>query len=102
ETHALRREKAELSRRAADLVALVDRLRERDRRFREEIAQRKFDVNNLKLQLAKSKKERESLEKEVRSLTSRLDQAEKKPRLPSEISERVATNLAETRRLAGT
>jgi uncharacterized LabA/DUF88 family protein len=100
EIHALRREKAELSRRAADLVALVDRLRERDRRFREEIAQRKFDVNNLKLQLAKSKKERESLEKEVRSLTSRLDQAEKKPVLPSDLSGTIAASLAETRRLA--
>src|SRR5437867_8728357 len=99
---ALRREKAELSRRAADLVALVDRLRERDRRFREEIAQRKFDVNNLKLQLSKSKKERESLEKDLRALTARLDQAEKKPVTPSEISEKVDANLAETRRLAGT
>src|SRR5207247_5236566 len=69
---ALRREKAELSRRAAELVALVDRLRDRDRRFREEAAQRKFDVNNLKLQLGKLKKERDSLEKEVRALTGRL------------------------------
>src|SRR5262245_14732562 len=79
ELQALRREKAELSRRAADLVALVDRLRARDRRFREEIAQRKFDVNNLKLQMTKLRKERDSLEKEVRSITARLDQAEKKP-----------------------
>lgn len=100
EIQALRREKAELSRRAADLVALVDRLRERDRRFREEIAQRKFDVNNLKLQLAKAKKERESLEKEVRSLTGRLDQAEKRPVLPSDLSTTIAASLTETRRLA--
>ena len=100
ETHALRREKAELSRRAADLVALVDRLRERDRRFREDIAQRKFDVNNLKLQLAKAKKERESLEKEVRSLTGRLDQAEKKPVLPQDLSATLAASLAESRRIA--
>jgi len=100
EIHALRREKGELSRRAADLVALVDRLRERDRRFREEIAQRKFDVNNFKLQLAKAKRERESLEKEVRSLTGRLDQAEKKPVLPQDLSGTLAASLAETRRLA--
>jgi uncharacterized LabA/DUF88 family protein len=100
EIQALRREKAELSRRAADLVALVDRLRERDRRFREEIAQRKFDVNNFKLQLAKAKRERESLEKEVRSLTGRLDQAEKKPVLPQDLSASLAASLAETRRVA--
>src|SRR5207249_5991071 len=93
ETHALRREKAELSRRAADLVALVDRLRGRDRRFREEIAQRKFDVNNLKLQLSKSKKERESLEKDVRVLTTRLDHAERKPVTRPEISETAAAAL---------
>jgi len=100
EIHALRHEKAELSRRTADLVALVDRLRERDRRFREDIAQRKFDANNFKLQLAKAKRERESLEKEVRSLTGRLDQAERKPVLPQDLSSSIASSLAETRRIA--
>src|SRR5437867_4107023 len=83
------------------LPATPSPARERDRRFREEIAQRKFDVNNLKLQLSKSKKERESLEKDVRVLTARLDHAEKKPVTPSEISEKVAATLGETRRLAG-
>lgn len=101
ELRALRREKAELSRRAADLVALVDRLRERDRRFREEIAQRKFDYNNLKLQFTKFKKEREALEKEMRALAARLDQAERKPPSAADLGERIAQNLVETRRLAG-
>ena len=100
ELQALRREKTELSRRAADLVALVDRLRERDRRFREEIAQRKFDVNNLKLQLAKAKKERESLEKEVRALSSRLDHEGKKTPPAVDMAERLAAQVQETRRLA--
>jgi uncharacterized LabA/DUF88 family protein len=100
ELQALRREKAELSRRAADLVALVDRLRQRDRRFREEIAQRKFDINNMKLQMTRLRKERDSLEKEVRSITVRLDQAEKKPLTLAEISEKMAVALVETRRLA--
>jgi len=97
---ALRREKAELSRRAAELVALVDRLRERDRRFREEAAQRKFDVNNLKLQLGKLKKERDTLEKEARTLSSRLDQFDRKAPSPADLGDKIAANLAETRRLA--
>lgn len=101
ESQALRREKAELSRRAADLVGLVDRLRERDRRFREDIAQRKFDVNNLKLQLAKSKKERDSLEKELRILSSRLENLEKKPSTTPDMAERMGALQSEVRRLAG-
>jgi uncharacterized LabA/DUF88 family protein len=98
---ALRREKGELSRRAADLVGLVDRLRGRDRRFREELAQRKFDINNLKLQVGKLRKERESLEKELRMLSARLDHAEKKPLTLADLSDKMAATLVETRRLAG-
>lgn len=101
ESQALRREKAELSRRAADLVGLVDRLRERDRRFREDIAQRKFDVNNLKLQLAKSKKERDSLEKDLRILSSRLEHVERKPPAPVDLAEKMGSVQGEVRRLAG-
>lgn len=100
EIQVLRREKAELSRRAAELVALVDRLRERDRRFREEAAQRKFDVNNLKLQMNKLKKERDSLEKDVRALAGKLDQMDRRPPSAADLGDKLATNLAETRRLA--
>ena len=102
ELQALRREKAELSRRTADLVALVDRLRERDRRFREEAAQRKFDVNNLKLQLGKSRKERDTLEKELRSLTAKLDQIDRKPPSAADLGEKIGGILSETKRLGGT
>src|SRR5262249_39366597 len=100
ELQALRREKAELSRRAAELVALVDRLRERDRRFREEAAQRKFDVNNLKLQMTKLRKERDALEKEARTLASRLDQVDRRAPSAADLGDKLAANLAETRRIA--
>lgn len=100
EIQALRREKADLSRRAAELVALVDRLRERDRRFREEIAQRKFDINNLKLAIGKHKKERESLEKELRRVTLKAELPDKKGAIASEASATMSAALSEIRKLA--
>ena len=50
--------------------------------------------------LITQEKERDSLEKELRALTVRLDQAEKKPAPASDLSEKISATLNETRRLA--
>ena len=53
----------------------AERSRRRERHLQEELAQRKFELNNLRLQAARGKAEQERLEKEIRALQQKFEES---------------------------
>lgn len=63
----------EITGRLAAAEQEVERLRTREQRLRQELSTRKFDLNNLRLQVTHSKQEQERLEKQLAKIQKQLD-----------------------------
>jgi uncharacterized LabA/DUF88 family protein len=86
------KEKEDLLEQLAAREQTIGKLRARQQRLEKEVAQRKFDLNNLRLQLNRGKQEQERVEKELRVLLQKLDEStsRRKGSLPEDVSPKLA------------
>ena len=102
ELQSLQQEHYSLAARLADAEQALERIRRREKHLQQELAQKKFEANNLKLHVARGKEEQERLEKRLRELQERLEEAasRRKVTLPEELAARLAQIQDQGRKLA--
>jgi len=85
------KERDELHERLRQAEESIEKSRRREKQALQELAQRKFDLNNLKLQFARGKQDQERVEKELRTLQQKIEEtsARRRPGLSEELSSRL-------------